>query len=116
MVGLKARFHSGAEDLIQSVDLQDNVQMRNQLQLKIKLLQDLIKTVRDGEIMAQLRSEHMNKRVKLIHKINSHLPLIDPNFVSSSPPLGGKRNNCWYRNRLSEMCFDAEEESGYRTP
>ena len=90
--------------------------MRNQLQLKIGSLQDLSQTVQDDKSMAQLRSEHRNKCVKLIHKINSHLPLIDLNFVLPSPPLGKKRNNCWYRNGLSEIFFDAEEESGYKTP
>ena len=88
--GIENAIPPGAEDLIQSVDLQDNMQMQNQLQLKIGLLQDLSQTIRDGKSIAQMRSEHRNKRVKSIHKINSHLPLFDLNFVSPSPYLGKK--------------------------
>ena len=54
--------------------------------------------------------------MKSIHKIKSYLPLIDLKFISPSPPLGKKTNNRWYRNRLSEKCFDAAEESGFSTP
>ena len=51
--GIVSTISLGAEDLIQSVDLQDNVQMRNQLKLKIELLQVFSQTVRDGKSMAQ---------------------------------------------------------------
>ena len=91
-----------AIDLTKSVDMQDNVKRRLELQREVGELTPFV----NGKSMSEMRKEKRQKRNVSIHKENCHLMLEDVaeenNIVSPSPTVVTQKNKRWYNNGLSE--------------
>ena len=91
-----------AIDLTKSVDMQDNVKRRLELQQEVGVLTPFV----NGKSMSEMRKEKRQKRNVSIHKENCHLMLEDVaeenNIVSPSPTVVTQKNKRWYNNGLSE--------------
>ena len=94
-----------SEDLLQSIKLQENTDLRNSLQQKIGSIEvgSPIKFGNTTKSLAELRREARIKRFVSPHKKNSHLPIEceEISVVTPASPLGSNDNSRWYRNNLS---------------
>ena len=92
-----------SEDLLSSIELQQDVDLRNTLQKSVGSIQTH-QLHSDGLVksLAELRREARLKRFVNPHKANSHKS-VDVDTVSIVTPVrsvGGNDNNRWYRNKL----------------
>ena len=107
--GAEARSVLGltSEDLLQSIKLQEDTDLRNSLQLHVGMIdvQSPIKIGGSNKSLAELRREARIKRFVSPNKANSHLPKDDAecSIVTPISTMGLNNNSRWYRNDLSNL-------------
>ena len=95
-----------SKDILHSIELQQDVDLRNTLQQSVGAICDY--ELKDGngvtKSLAQLRTEARLKRFTSPHKALSHLPLNTDSVsvVTPSKCVGINSNSRWYRNKLSD--------------
>ena len=96
-----------SEDLLYSIELQQDIDLRNTLQQSMGELTNHKIAIETGEIksLAQMRREAQIKRFLLPHKTNSHIPIVrdEASFVTPVKLLGKSTKSRWYRNSLSDL-------------
>ena len=105
-----------SEDLLTSIELQQDVDLRNTLQKSVGAVQHhQLKS--DGKVksLAELRREARLKRFVNPHKANSH-KTVDVDTISIVTPVkfvGNNDNNRWYRNKLSKVPVSVDSVSSH---
>ena len=106
-----------SEDILHSIELQQDVDLRNTLQKSVGAISEY--ELKDGDgvhkSLAQLRTEARLKRISSPHKTKSHLPLkSDKDSASVVTPnkcCGPNLNHRWYRNKLTDEPIATEDDA-----
>ena len=97
-----------SEDLLHSIELQQDVNLRNTLQKSVGSIKSYELKNDEGVIksIAEIRREARIKRFQSPHKVNAHLPIrkITPQSVATND------NSRWYRNDLSHTPIDLSDD------
>ena len=106
-----------SEDLLRSIELQSNVDLRNTLQKSIGNIKNYELRDDDGAIksIAEIRREARIKRFQSPHKTNSHLPICvtqddNSSIVTPAQSVATNNNSRWYRNNLSHSPINVNDE------
>ena len=105
-----------SEDLLRSIELQQDVDLRNTLQTSVGNIKSYELKNDAGEIssIAEIRRAARIKRFQSPHKVNSHLPVSvtqdDASIITPAHSVATNGNSRWYRNDLSHTPIDLSEE------
>ena len=105
-----------SEDLLHSIELQENVDLRNTLQKSVKNIKNcqLKNDAGDIKSIAEIRREARVERFESPHKVKSHLPISvtqdETSIITPAQSIATNDNSRWYRNNLCQSPINLSGE------
>ena len=96
-------------DLLHSIELQQDVDLRNTLQKSVGSIKSYELKNDEGAIksIAEIRREARIKRFQSPHKVNAHLPI---RKIAPAQSVATNDNSRWYRSDLSHTPIDLSDD------